>query len=59
MLPTSSAAPIGFSMKSDAPAFIAWMAVGTSLFPVIMITGKARPSRRSLSSRSKPLIPGR
>ena len=40
----SSSRPIGFSMKSKAPAFIASTAIGTSLLPVIMIEGKRWPS---------------
>src|SRR5580704_6895455 len=38
-LASSSSYPIGFSMKSTAPAFIAWTAIGTSPWPVIMIAG--------------------
>ena len=40
-LARSSARPIGFSMKSSAPAFMAWTAIGTSLKPVIMMEGGA------------------
>ena len=40
MLAMSSSRPIGFSMKSSAPAFMALTAIGTSALPVIMIAGK-------------------
>ena len=39
-LAISSSRPIGFSMKSIAPAFIASTAMATSLSPVIMIAGR-------------------
>ena len=59
MLAISSSRPIGFSMKSSAPAFIASTAIGTSLLPVIMIEGMRWPSSWSFRSNSSPLIPGR
>ena len=59
MLAMSSSRPIGFSMKSSAPAFMALTAIGTSALPVIMIAGKRWPSSWSFSSSSSPLIPGR
>ena len=37
---SSSPRLIGFSMKSEAPAFIASTAIATSLLPVIMIAGR-------------------
>ena len=45
-------------MKSDAPAFMARIAIGTSLCPVITMAGRAWPAARSCSSRSMPLTPG-
>ena len=42
-LASNSSRPTGFSMKSVAPAFMAWTAIGTSLFPVIMMDGKREP----------------
>ena len=59
MLAISSSRPTGFSMKSDAPAFMARTAIATSLLPVIMMAGRRWPSSRSFSSNSRPLIPGR
>src|SRR4029077_20899352 len=43
MLANSSPRPIGFSMKSAAPAFMASTAIGTSPWPVIMIAGRRFP----------------
>ena len=43
-LASSSSRLIGFSMKSEAPAFIACTAIGTSLLPVIMIAGSRWPA---------------
>ena len=59
MLAISSSRPIGFSMKSKAPAFIASTAIGTSLSPVIMIEGRRWPSSWSFCSNASPLMPGR
>ena len=48
----------GFSMKSRAPSFIAWTAIGTSPCPVMTITGGSGPRRRSACSSSRPSISG-
>ena len=58
-LSSSSSRLIGFSMKSDAPAFMACTAMGTSLFPVIMMAGSRWPAPLSRISNSNPSIPGR
>jgi hypothetical protein len=52
-------APTGFSMKSEAPAFIALTAMVTLLLPVIMTDGNEWPSSRSLLISSNPDMPGR
>ena len=43
-LASSSLRLTGFSMKSEAPAFMAWTAIGTSLLPVIMMAGSRWPA---------------
>ena len=47
-LASSSSRLIGFSMKSDAPAFMACTAIGTSLLPVIMMAGSRWPASPKL-----------
>ena len=59
MLASNSRHGTGFSMKSDAPAFIASTAIGTSLLPAIMIDGSASPPPPSRRSSSSPGMPGR
>jgi len=46
MLANSSLQPIGFSMKSKAPAFMALTAIGTLLCPVKMMAGVPSPAFR-------------
>ena len=58
-LASSSLWRIGFSRKSEAPAFMASTAIGTSLLPVIMMAGSRSPVLRSRCSNSSPFIPGR
>ena len=58
MLASSSSRPIGFSMKSAAPAFIAWTAIGTSPWPVIMIAGSRVPLALEPLQQLKPAHAG-
>ena len=59
MLASSSLRPIGFSMKSTAPAFMARTAMVTSLRPVIMMAGGRWPESLRCCSSSSPSMPGR
>ena len=58
MLANSSSRPIGFSMKSAAPAFMASTAIGTSPWPVIMMAGSRVPSLFSRCSSCEPAHAG-
>src|SRR6185437_13511530 len=48
----------GFSMKSNAPAFIAAMAMGTVPCPVMKMVGICQPRALISCCRSRPVIPG-
>ena len=55
----SSSRPIGFSMKSSAPALMACTAMGTSALLAIMIAGKLWPFMMQLLEQFEPAHPGR
>ena len=48
----------GFSMKSNAPAFVASTAVLTVPCPEMMTTGRFSFAARSFCSTSRPSMPG-
>ncbi len=48
----------GFSMKSKAPCWIAWTAIGISPWAVKKIIGTAPPRCASSAWSSMPLMPG-
>ena len=55
---SSSSRPIGFSMKSEAPAFMASTAIGTSPLPVIMMAGSRWPAVLEPLQQFEPVHPG-